>query len=95
MVQVKSPTLNMFTNMWIIHTRMRNHLWRKYCLDNEAYNPFVGLKEELRLIPEKYHAMYLKTQCFEDAWDYLMSQPSTPATSTYIAPDVDVDDLPF
>ena len=31
----------------------------------------------------------------EDAWHYVMSQPSTPATSTYVAPDVDVDDLPF
>lgn len=72
MVQVKSPTLNMFTNMWLIHTRMRNYLWRKYCLDNETYNPFIGIKEELRLIPEKYHAMYLKTQCVEDPLHDLM-----------------------
>jgi hypothetical protein len=31
----------------------------------------------------------------DEAEAYVMSQPSTPATSTYVAPDVDVDDLPF
>jgi hypothetical protein len=33
-------------------------------------------------------------QC-DEAEAYVMNQPSTPATSTYVAPDVDVDDLPF
>ena len=33
-------------------------------------------------------------QC-DEAEAYIMSQPSTPATSTYVAPDDDVDDLPF
>jgi hypothetical protein len=31
----------------------------------------------------------------DEAEAYVMSQPSTPATSTYVAPDDDVDDLPF
>jgi hypothetical protein len=30
----------------------------------------------------------------DEAEAYVMNQPSTPATSTYVAPDVD-DDLPF
>ena len=29
------------------------------------------------------------------AWRHVMNQQSTPATSTYVAPDDDVDDLPF
>jgi len=33
-------------------------------------------------------------QC-DEAEAYVMSQPSTPATSTYVAPDDDIDDLPF
>ena len=31
----------------------------------------------------------------DEAEAYMMNQPSTPATSTYVAPDDDVDDLPF
>ena len=31
----------------------------------------------------------------DEAWRYVMSQPTTPATSTYVAPDVDEYDLPF
>jgi len=73
----------MTTKMWSLHTKMRTHLWTKYCLSNDAYSPFNGLKAELEFIPEQYRTLYLRVQEVEDplhdlmifvseseAWDY-------------------------
>jgi hypothetical protein len=62
----------MTNKMWSIHTKMRTHLWTKYCLSNNAYSPFNGLKAELEFVPEKYRALYLRTQRVEDPLHDLM-----------------------
>jgi hypothetical protein len=60
-------------------------------------NDYAQARQEMG--PDDYESWEVysrrRMQQNDEAEAYVMSQPSTPATSTYVAPDDDVDDLPF
>jgi hypothetical protein len=60
-------------------------------------NDYAQVRQEMG--PDDYESWEVysrrRLQQRDEAEAYVMNQPSTPATSTYVAPDDDIDDLPF
>ena len=60
-------------------------------------NDYEQAKQEMG--PDDYESWevysHRRMQQCDEAEAYIMSQASTPVANTYVAPDVDVDDLPF
>ena len=60
-------------------------------------NDYAQARQEMG--PDDYESWevysHRRMQQCDEAEAYIMSQASTPVASTYVAPDVDVDDLPF
>jgi hypothetical protein len=63
----------------------------------DVANDYAQARQEMG--PDDYEPWdeyaYRRLQESGEAEQYVMSQASTPATSTYVAPDVDDIDLPF
>ena len=74
-------------------------------MNNDDYNSWACdiandyAQARMEMGPDDYEPWdeyaYRRLQESGEAEHYVMSQPSTPATSTYVAPDVDDIDLPF